>query len=127
MYATTEITVCPFSNKHSATLMSLNIMTNGFRVKLSSALWLLELNPQAKVAKQHSHALSLVKSSNARLRHILLHISVPFHEITPNKYPAPERKDVTYQKCGRKGKIGRATIRGFCTKRMPQCTSLRSL
>ncbi|GFX40789.1 hypothetical protein TNCV_3760131 [Trichonephila clavipes] len=43
----------------------------------------------------HSH---LVKSSSARLRHILLHTSVPFHEITPTKYPATERKDVTRQK-----------------------------
>ncbi|GFW21699.1 hypothetical protein TNCV_3799881 [Trichonephila clavipes] len=33
MYTTTEITVCPFSNKHSAVLMSPNIMTNGFRVE----------------------------------------------------------------------------------------------
>ncbi|GFU23880.1 hypothetical protein TNCV_3331581 [Trichonephila clavipes] len=36
MYTTTEITVCPYSNKHSAALMSPNIMTNGFRVKRSS-------------------------------------------------------------------------------------------
>ncbi|GFU46358.1 hypothetical protein TNCV_3923031 [Trichonephila clavipes] len=28
MYTTTEITVCPFSNKHSAAHMSLNIVTN---------------------------------------------------------------------------------------------------
>ncbi|GFX65342.1 hypothetical protein TNCV_3168891 [Trichonephila clavipes] len=31
MYTTTEITVCPFSNKHSAALMSPNIMTNEFK------------------------------------------------------------------------------------------------
>ncbi|GFV14549.1 uncharacterized protein TNCV_3999001 [Trichonephila clavipes] len=30
MYTTTEITVCPFSNKHPASLMSPNIVTNGF-------------------------------------------------------------------------------------------------
>ncbi|GFY13030.1 hypothetical protein TNCV_665931 [Trichonephila clavipes] len=49
MYTTTKLTVCPFSNKHSAALMSLNIMTNGFRAKRSSAGCLLELDP-------HQHA-----------------------------------------------------------------------
>ncbi|GFV16315.1 PC4 domain-containing protein [Trichonephila clavipes] len=47
------------------------------------------------VAKRLSHSLSLVKSSSTCLRHILLHTSVPFHEITSNKYPATERKDLT--------------------------------
>ncbi|GFW41176.1 hypothetical protein TNCV_842161 [Trichonephila clavipes] len=37
MYTATKITVCPFSNKHSAALMSPNIVNNGFRVKRSSA------------------------------------------------------------------------------------------
>ncbi|GFV85262.1 uncharacterized protein TNCV_928931 [Trichonephila clavipes] len=76
-------------------------MTNGFRVKRSSAGWLLELVPKARVAKQHSHALSLVKSSSTRLRHILLNTPFPFHEITPNKYPTTERKDATHEKATR--------------------------
>ncbi|GFU47169.1 uncharacterized protein TNCV_61521 [Trichonephila clavipes] len=59
MYATTEITVCPFSNKHSAALMSPDIVTNGFRVKHSNALRLLELDRHARVAKRQPLTKSL--------------------------------------------------------------------
>ncbi|GFY14411.1 hypothetical protein TNCV_1314651 [Trichonephila clavipes] len=48
------------------------------------------VGPHARVVKRHSHALSLVKSSSVRFRHIILSTSVFFHEITPNKYPATE-------------------------------------
>ncbi|GFU32951.1 hypothetical protein TNCV_4155411 [Trichonephila clavipes] len=40
----------------------------------------------------HYHALSLVKLNSARLRHFLLHTSVPFHEITPINIQQAKRK-----------------------------------
>ncbi|GFV64380.1 hypothetical protein TNCV_2502981 [Trichonephila clavipes] len=92
MYTTTKITVCPFA----AALMSPNIMTNGIRVE---RLMATRVGPPCEGSeKTQPRTLSLVKSSSARLRHIMLHTYVPFHEITPNKYPATERKDVRHQK-----------------------------
>ncbi|GFV38197.1 hypothetical protein TNCV_4791831 [Trichonephila clavipes] len=123
MYTTTEITVCPFSNKHSAALMSPNIVTNGFRAKRSSAWWLLELDPHARVAKRHSHALSSVKSSSTRLRHILLHTFVPFHEITPTNIQQPRGKMLHIKNMSTRIKMSsmiNPTWWGAATKRIVQ-------
>ncbi|GFU47326.1 uncharacterized protein TNCV_790531 [Trichonephila clavipes] len=58
----------------------------------------IRVGPPCEGSEKTQPRLSLIKSSSARLCHILLHTSVPFQEITPNKYPATEMKDVTHQK-----------------------------
>ncbi|GFX32483.1 hypothetical protein TNCV_2174011 [Trichonephila clavipes] len=71
MYTTTEITVCPFSNKHCAALMPPNIKSQALECLMATRVG----SEGRENTANHSHWSNQV----ARLRHILLHTSVPFH------------------------------------------------
>ncbi|GFT49150.1 integrase_H2C2 domain-containing protein [Trichonephila clavipes] len=76
---------------------------------LSAKSQALECLMSTRVVSQcavHHHVLSLVNSNSARLRHFLLHTSVPFHEITPRNIQQARGKMLHIKNESRKRNYG---------------------